>query len=268
MPARVSESFVLQTWPFREGDLIVSFLTRDFGKLRGVARRARRPKSGFGSGLERLSHIKMAYFQRENRELVNLDSCEILESQFAVLKDLAAACVLDFFAEVSEQMLPAAEPSEKYFRLLTAVLEHLRSGEPGAAWRAATYFSVWTVRLAGLLPDLHFCLGCGSWLEDQGPPDAAPNSGEARPERAWFSRHRAGLYCHECRRSLDLHNTWELDAESRAIAEEILHNPIGQLAPRSWSQSTAAGLRRFLAQQIESHIERKLITLPVLEAAA
>jgi len=67
MPARVSEAFVLQTYPFREADLIVSFLTRDLGKLRGVARRARRPKSGFGSGLERLSRIRMSYFQRENR---------------------------------------------------------------------------------------------------------------------------------------------------------------------------------------------------------
>ena len=39
MPARVSETFVLRTYPFREADLIVSFLTRDLGKLRGVARR-------------------------------------------------------------------------------------------------------------------------------------------------------------------------------------------------------------------------------------
>ncbi len=117
MPARVSEAFVLQTWPFKEGDLIVSFLTRDSGKLRGVARRARRPKSGFGSGLERLSHIKMSYFQRENRELVNIDSCDLLHSQFGMLNDFASACALDFVAEVSEQLLPAAEPSEKYFRL-------------------------------------------------------------------------------------------------------------------------------------------------------
>ena len=72
MPARVSESFVLRTYPFRESDLIVSFFTREQGKLRGVARRARRPKSSFGSGLERLSHVRMAYFQRENAELVNL----------------------------------------------------------------------------------------------------------------------------------------------------------------------------------------------------
>src|SRR5271169_5294065 len=67
MPARLSEAIVLQTYPFKESDLVVSFLTRDQGKLRGVAKRARRPKSNFGSGLERLSHVRMAYFQRETR---------------------------------------------------------------------------------------------------------------------------------------------------------------------------------------------------------
>ena len=59
-----------------------------------------------------------------------------------------------------------------------------------------------------------------------------------------------------------------MSPESRALAEEILHSPIGQLPERPWTQATAADLRRFLAQQIESHIERKLITVPVLEAAA
>src|SRR5262249_5371027 len=118
MPARVSEAFVLQTYPFREADLIVSFLTRDAGKLRGVARRARRPKSGFGSGLERLSRIRMSYFQRENRELVNLDSCELLQSQFALVSSFTTACALDYIAEVCEQLLPAAEVNERYFRLV------------------------------------------------------------------------------------------------------------------------------------------------------
>jgi DNA repair protein RecO (recombination protein O) len=254
MSARVSEAFVLQTWPFREGDLIVSFLTRDFGKMRGVARRARRPKSGFGSALERLSHIRMSYFQRENRELVSIDSCEIVHSQFSVVSDFAAACALDFFAEVSEQLLPAAEPNEKYFRLITTVLDHLRTGNP---WRAVTYFSVWAVKLAGLLPELHVCLGCGTWLDD---PEKA--------ERAWFARGRAGLHCQDCRLALDIRSAWELSSESRAIADEILHTPVAQLAERAWTQSTAADLRRFLTQQMEAQIERRLITFPVLEAAA
>ena len=50
MPARVSEAIVLQTYPFKESDLVVSFLARDAGRLRGIAKRARRTKSSFGSG--------------------------------------------------------------------------------------------------------------------------------------------------------------------------------------------------------------------------
>jgi hypothetical protein len=42
--------------------------------------------------------------------------------------------------------------------------------------------------------------------------------------------------------------------------------PVGQIAPAAWSQETASDLRRFLIQQIEIHIERRLITAPVLEA--
>ena len=59
----------------------------------------------------------MSYFQRENRELVNVDSCELLQSQFGLIGDFSASCALDFLAEVSEQFLPRGEPSEKYLPL-------------------------------------------------------------------------------------------------------------------------------------------------------
>ena len=154
MPSRVSEAIVIQTYPFGESDLIVSFLSRDLGKLRGVAKRARKQKSSFGAGLERLSQVKMQYVQRENRELVSLYSCDLMQSQFALMSDYASGVALDFFAEVTEQLLPDHEASERFFRLLLTVLEHMRTGSPGAVWRAVTYFSVWAVRLAGLLPEL------------------------------------------------------------------------------------------------------------------
>ena len=152
MPARESESLVLRTYPYREADLIVSFFTRDQGKLRGVARRARRPKSAFGSGLERLSHVRMAYFQREGGELVNLNGCELIGSAFLLQSDYASGLALDFLAEATEQLLPAQEPNEKFFRLLLSVLNYLRAG--GELWAAVVYFSVWAVRLTGVLPEL------------------------------------------------------------------------------------------------------------------
>src|SRR5258706_4822496 len=98
MPARMSESFILQTYPFREADLVVSFLTRDQGKLRGVARKARRPQSSFGSGLERLSHATVSYYQKENRELVSLNSRELLHSQFTSASNSEGSVALAYLA--------------------------------------------------------------------------------------------------------------------------------------------------------------------------
>ena len=152
MAIRTSESFVLRTYPFREADLIVSFFTRDQGKMRGIARRARRPKGPFGSGLERLSHVNVAYYQKENRELVNINSAELIHSQFALASNWDASVALDYLAEVSEQLLPPAEVNERHFRLLISVLEFLRAG--GDVWAAVTYFSLWAVRLAGFLPEM------------------------------------------------------------------------------------------------------------------
>jgi DNA repair protein RecO (recombination protein O) len=258
VPARVSEALVLRTYPLQEADLVVSFLTRDQGKLRGVAKRARRPKNAFGAGLERLSYVRMAYFQRETRELVSLDGCELIRSQFGLASDYWAGVALDYFAEVTEQMLPAAEPNEKFFRLLLAVLDYLRTAAGNGAWRAVAYFSLWAVRLSGWLPELHVCLSCGSLLDD---PEAA---GPGARERAFFSRDRAGLMCGHCRKALG-GGGLELSAESRAIAAEMLRTPVTQLSGPAWNQATAADLRRFLVEQIESHVERRLITAPLLE---
>jgi DNA repair protein RecO (recombination protein O) len=210
MPARMSETFVLRTYPFRESDLIVSFFTRDLGKLRGVARRARRPKSNFGSGLERLSHVRMAYFQRENAELVNLSGCELIQSQFAMQSEYARSIALDYFTEVAEQLLPPHEPNEKFFRLLMAVLADLRA--EGNIWQAVAYFTLWSVRLTGVLPELR------------------------------------------------------ISDETAEIVAEMFGKPITDLTPRDWTKSTAQDLRRGLVRTMEQHVERRFLTVPLLEA--
>jgi DNA repair protein RecO (recombination protein O) len=154
MSARMSEAIVLRNYPLREADLIVSFLARDLGKLRGVARRARKPGNRFGSGLERLSYVKMQYFHRENRDLDTLDSCELIRSRFGLTAGYETAVAMDFFAEVADQLLPPAEPNERYFRLLLAVTDFLAGAGVDGLWPAVTYYSLWAVRLGGFLPPM------------------------------------------------------------------------------------------------------------------
>jgi DNA repair protein RecO (recombination protein O) len=210
MAARVSETFVLRTYPFREADLIVSFFTRDLGKLRGVARAARKPKNAFGSGLERLSHIRMAYVQRENADLATLTGCELIQSQFDLGSDYARGLVLDFMTETTEHILPVHEPNERFFRLIMATVAFLRA--EGNVWTGMTYFALWAVRLAGIFPEVR------------------------------------------------------LQSESVEIAEEMLQKPLSGLTPRDWSKGTAADLRRSLIRTMEQHVERKFLTVKLLEA--
>jgi len=212
MPVRVSEAFVLRTYPFQEGDLIVSFFTRDQGRLRGVAKRARRLKSPFGGSLERLTQVRVSYYQKESSELVRLEGCELIESQFGVLSCWDASVALDYIAEVSDQLLPPNEPNDRFYRLLAAVLADLRQNPATAVWRTVTYFTYWAVRLSGLLPEL------------------------------------------------------KVSPESRDLARAMNVAPVAGLAPIEWTKQTGADLRRQLSREIELHIERRLITLPLLES--
>ena len=91
-------------------------------------------------------------FERQNSELTNLTGCELIQSQFALQGDYPRALALDYFTEVTDQLLPPHELNEKFFRLLAAALEHLR-GE-GDVWSAVLYFSLWAVRLAGVFPEM------------------------------------------------------------------------------------------------------------------
>ena len=158
MAARVSESLILRTYPYREADLIVSYFTRDFGKLRGIARRAKRPKSHYGSTLDRLAHVRLSYFQRDNRELSSIDGAELIASQFDLITGPQAyenSVALDYMSEVSEHLLPMGEPNEKAFRLMLAMLAELRAG--GSFWKVLLYFTLWSVRLQGFLADPLVC---------------------------------------------------------------------------------------------------------------
>ena len=160
--------------------MIVSFFTRDQGKLRGVANRARKPKGGFGSSLERLSQVQIHYTARENRDLVRIEHCDLQHSQFELSRVYSTGLALDVMAEISEQMLPIGEVNEKYFRLMGRVLEFLRARGEDGLWQALTYFEVWAVRLSGLLPELVLSAESTVILGE-----ILKTSVEQMPEREW-----------------------------------------------------------------------------------
>jgi DNA repair protein RecO (recombination protein O) len=152
MPLRDSEAIVLRTFPLAEADRLVSLLTRDFGRLRGVAQGARRPKSRYGASLEPLTHLRVWFYEKETRELVRIGQCEIIESFLDVQQDYRSGLAISLAAEITEAVLPEREPQDHAFRLLLHVSRGFRDLKSRPL--ALGYFLVWTLRLAGWLPDL------------------------------------------------------------------------------------------------------------------
>src|SRR5271163_414819 len=129
MPARETEAIILKTFPLGEADRLVSFFGRTSGRVRGVASGARRLKNRYGSTLEVLSHVQIWYVERETRDLVRIQQCELLESFHKAQSDYQLSTGLAVVSEVSELVLPEHEAAEPMFRLiLLATREIERTG--------------------------------------------------------------------------------------------------------------------------------------------
>ena len=159
MPLQTTQAYVLRTYTLAEADKICVFLTRDSGKVRGVAHGARKLKSRFGSALEPLTEVVLTYFFKETRELVSVSNCDIVRSSFhTASRDIETAGAHAYLAELLLEFLPDNEPNERIYRLTAATLEAIEDGlDLGLVLR---YFESWLLRLMGYFPDLSHCANC------------------------------------------------------------------------------------------------------------
>src|SRR2546430_5905644 len=161
MAIKESEALVLRTYPFRESDLLVTLFTRIEGKVRGVARAAKKSRRRFGGALEPLTYLKVAYEDRERQELARLDACEVLDSPLTSEVSYPRAVALGHVAELLDELLPDRQANDAVFRLALSVLAQLRGDE---FWLPLAYFELWMARLMGYLPELSECLAQGRTL--------------------------------------------------------------------------------------------------------
>src|SRR3989442_15076641 len=122
MALKESEAIVLRTYPLREADLLVTLFTRLEGKVRGVARSAKKSKRRFGGALEPLTYVRAYYEDRERQELARLDSCEVLESPLASEVSYPPAVALGHVAELPDEVLSHREINDAAIPMLPSVL--------------------------------------------------------------------------------------------------------------------------------------------------
>jgi DNA repair protein RecO (recombination protein O) len=244
MPLKESEAIVLRTFPLGEGDRLVSFLDRQSGRVRGVARGARLPKSRFGSTLEMLAYIRIWYFERETRELVRINQCELIESFLDVQKDYSSAVGLALVSEITQSVLGEREAADAQFRLILLTARAIRTHGPSQVILA--YFSLWTARLGGWLGPLDRCTRCGRALLS---------------EVAFHSLGFAELYCTDCRHD----GMKAISKESLLIGRAALGGTLGRLLGENSQIGPTKELLSYALDVLEHHIEKKLISRKTFE---
>jgi DNA repair protein RecO (recombination protein O) len=244
MPARETEAIILKTFPLGEADRLVSFLGRTSGRVRGVAGGARTVKNRYGSTLEILSHVQIWYVEKETRELVRIQQCELLESFHKAQSNYELSTGLAVISETAELVLPDHEAAEPMFRLiLLAAREIERTGN----WALPlTYFAFWAVRLGGWLPRFDRCSLCGT---------------EFGTGAAYHAGWEPGLLCEKCRRP----GMKPLHLEARQLAERFTSERLDRIEGPKDSSNTLRELREAALNWIEHNGDRKLKTRQLLE---
>lgn len=250
MALHESEAIILQSYSLGEADRLVSFLSRAEGRVRGVAAGARKPKSKFGATLERLSHVRIWYFENPTRDLVRIRQCEIIESFLDAFRDYASSVALAILSEVTEAVLPDREASDANFRLLLLTAQTVK--RTGKADLPLAYFAIWTVKLGGWLPSLDRCGFCGAAI--------------AEGAAAYIARSGSAMACGKCRRA----GMRTISPAALALARKMLAERLDRLC----DAATGAGTREMkeltaiMLDAIEHQIDRKLTSRELLEPTA
>ena len=249
MPVVRAEGFVLRVQPLGEADKIVTFLTREEGKLRCVARSARRSRRRFGSSLELWSRVSLTLFEKEGMDLARVDGCDLLESAYRLQEDLETAYLLAYMAEVADLFARERQAEPHFFRLLGSLLAALREGLPRVL--AARYFETWTLRLHGVLPDLGRCGLCDAPLATGG---------------GVFQSASGQILCRACL-PRPTPADFPVEAAGLEILRMILRNHPSDLAGRSLSGSLLVHLGRVTGAALASFAEAPFRTGRFLAAA-
>jgi DNA repair protein RecO (recombination protein O) len=242
------EAYVLRTQALGEADLIVSLLTRQHGKVRGVARSARRSRRRFGGMLEPLTRVRASWTEKEGRELHRIDALEGVHSYAPMQSDPVRQAACAVLSEVTDLFAYEGQAEGDAFRLLGAVLDCLeREAEPFPLVR---YFEFWTLRLHGLLPDANLCAICGRGI---GPRDTA-----------WIGA-AGGIHCRACHGQQS--GGRRLGTADRAFLETLRVHPPAELPAAARAARPGGATATLLRRTLECFAERRLRTYRHLEAA-
>jgi len=228
--------------PYGESDQIITLYTLAFGKIKGIAKGAKRSRKRFGNTLEICSYITATFFEKETLDLVRLSHCELLRPFAGLREDIAKLAWASYLIELVNALTAERIKNKALFRLLIVFLNLIDRGT--LKEEIQRVFEVRLLSLLGYQPQFNHCTRCQRGLFG---------------ERFFFGAKEGGVVCSSCAANLPGLMPVSLGTiKTLLLAQSIPLEKVGRISfsPQSLKESQAV-LTLFLQQYLGKELKTK-----------
>lgn len=251
MPLFKTNAIVIRSLNYGESDKIVTFFTKDYGKLKGIAKGARRSRKRFQNALGLFSHLRLLFFDREGMGLVRVESGDILQSFPKIREDLKKIYFGNYYLELVNEMAGERESNPDAFDLLLSFLLGLETS--GAKEEGLRMFEIRMLSLFGYRPHMIRCGLCKKgWEELREVP------------LLFFSLGKGTLVCGRCSKMEE--DLVPLSLGTARLIDQISQMDLATLHRLKFTPQALSESRGLLQKFITHQLGKELKSLKALRA--
>lgn len=260
MPVHKTPAIVIRTYPLQDSHKIITFYTPEHGKVKVVAYGVKSLKSKLSGSLELLNHGMLLFNYKENRDLQNLTSFDIIEGFDGIRSDFTRITYGCYFAELVDAITIEGDANPDIFNLLIYTYQFL--SEIDDVPLLARVFEIKFLELAGFSPQLTQCANCSSEVTAFLPKKLKSNY-SGSPEIV-FSVGHGGVLCIECHHRDT--NAFSIAPGSCELLKTLRSSDLTMLNRIRASSRNHRELKLLLSSFIQYHTERNIKSLKFIES--
>ncbi len=181
-----TEAIVLKSMKFGDTSKIATLYTRDYGKIKVVAKGIRRPKSRLAGSLQTLSHIQIVFYKKKTTEIYLLSSSDTIRSYRSLYKDLNRYVFASASLELLDRLITGEEANPQVFELTQKILTFMESCRESSLEKFFCYYVLKLAHLLGYKPKFDRCINCNKPVKEK---------------FVLFSPEKGGIICKGCARA-------------------------------------------------------------------
>ena len=244
-----TRAVVLKSINLSDSDRLVTFLTENYGKVKCVAKGARKIKNQFWGSLEPMSYIDLIYFGKENQNLYRLNQIDLIESFQSIREDFGKLYKGIYFLELIDSMILEGNQDKRIFILLKQTLTALKLQKDSNS--LIRLFEVRILILCGYKPQIDNCVNC----------KVVSENGIYK-----FSFIQNGILCIDC--SKKIKTDIQFTKGTRNYIKKLMEVEIKNCGRIKFPKSQTFEIEKITHRLVLSHLGRELKSYPFIKHMA